>query len=181
MCQAYINSFNPHNPMGKILVIVHMKKLKHREVKWLVQDHTAVIVREQWLEQSHFRVQRLTIANSDAVRGMGCLYPMSDYLISYTGLWSACWVILVVSDSAALWTVACHVPLSMGFSKQGYWSGLPLPSLQGNFQTQGLSLRLLSLLHWQAGSLPLEPPGKPHGLWSKYPHFLRDTVEIHTS
>ena len=26
------------------------------------------------------------------------------------------------------WTVACQVPLSMGFSRQGYWSGLPFPS-----------------------------------------------------
>ena len=25
------------------------------------------------------------------------------------------------------WTVACQVPLSMGFSKQEYWSGLPGP------------------------------------------------------
>ena len=28
-----------------------------------------------------------------------------------------------------LWTVACQVPLSMGFSRQEYWSGLPFPSL----------------------------------------------------
>ena len=28
-----------------------------------------------------------------------------------------------------LWTVACQAPLSMGFSRQEYWSGLPLPSL----------------------------------------------------
>ena len=27
----------------------------------------------------------------------------------------------------ALWTVACQAPLSMGFSRQGYWSGLPYP------------------------------------------------------
>ena len=27
-----------------------------------------------------------------------------------------------------LWTVACQAPLSMGFSKQEYWSGLPFPS-----------------------------------------------------
>ena len=27
-----------------------------------------------------------------------------------------------------LWTVACQVPLSMGFSRQAYWSGLPFPS-----------------------------------------------------
>ena len=26
-----------------------------------------------------------------------------------------------------LWFVACHAPLSMGFSRQGYWSGLPCP------------------------------------------------------
>ena len=26
------------------------------------------------------------------------------------------------------WTIACQAPLSMGFSKQEYWSGLPFPS-----------------------------------------------------
>jgi len=26
---------------------------------------------------------------------------------------------------ATSWTVACQAPLSMGFSKQEYWSGLP--------------------------------------------------------
>ena len=26
------------------------------------------------------------------------------------------------------WTVACQPPLFMGFSRQEYWSGLPLPS-----------------------------------------------------
>ena len=35
---------------------------------------------------------------------------------------------LVVSDSATPWTVALQVPLSMGFSRQEYWSGLPFPS-----------------------------------------------------
>ena len=29
---------------------------------------------------------------------------------------------------ATPWTVACQNPLSMGFSRQEYWSGLPLPS-----------------------------------------------------
>ena len=29
---------------------------------------------------------------------------------------------------ATLWTVACRAPLSMGFSRQEYWSGLPLPT-----------------------------------------------------
>ena len=28
---------------------------------------------------------------------------------------------------AILWTIACQAPLSMGFSRQEYWSGLPCP------------------------------------------------------
>ena len=34
----------------------------------------------------------------------------------------------VVSDSATPWTVVCQAPLSMKFSRQEYWSGLPFPS-----------------------------------------------------
>ena len=33
--------------------------------------------------------------------------------------------------------------------------------LQGIFPTQGSNPHLLGLLHWQSGSLPLAPPGKP--------------------
>ena len=32
-----------------------------------------------------------------------------------------------MSDSAFLWTVACQAPLSVGFSRQEYWSGWPCP------------------------------------------------------
>ena len=41
------------------------------------------------------------------------------------------------------WTVACHFPLSMGFSRQEYWSGLPFPP-PGHLLDPGT-----------------EPPGKP--------------------
>ena len=34
----------------------------------------------------------------------------------------------VMSDSVTSWNVACQAPLSMGFSQQEYWSGLPFPS-----------------------------------------------------
>ena len=34
----------------------------------------------------------------------------------------------VMSDSATSWTAAYQAPLPMGFSRQEYWSGLPLPS-----------------------------------------------------
>ena len=59
-----------------------------------------------------------------------------------------------------LWTVAHQAPLSMGFTRQEYWSGLPCP-FQGIFPTHKSNLHLLSLLHWQAGFLPLGSPGKP--------------------
>ena len=60
----------------------------------------------------------------------------------------------------------CQAPLSMGFFKQEYWSGLHA-LLQGIFLTQGSNQRLLHLLHWQVGYLLLPPPGKPLAL-----HFL---------
>ena len=58
------------------------------------------------------------------------------------------------------WTVARQSALSMGFSRQEYWSG-GHALFQGIFPTQGLNLCLLCLLLLQAGSLPLMPPEKP--------------------
>ena len=60
-----------------------------------------------------------------------------------------------------LWTVAHQAPLSMGFSRQEYWSGLSSRP-PGDLPNQGLNQHLLSLLHQQTGSLPLSPSGKPH-------------------
>ena len=62
---------------------------------------------------------------------------------------------------ATPWTVAHQAPLSVGFSRQEYWNGLPLSLLlQVTFPTQGSNLHLLCLLHWQVGSLPLGTPRK---------------------
>ena len=42
--------------------------------------------------------------------------------------WYECMqVTSVMFDSATLWTVDCQTPLSIGFSRQEYWSGLPCP------------------------------------------------------
>ena len=61
---------------------------------------------------------------------------------------------------ATLWTVALQAPLSMG--SPGKNTGVGCRALlQGIFLTQGLNSNLLHLLHWQIGSLPLAPPGKP--------------------
>ena len=55
-------------------------------------------------------------------------------------------------DSVTLWTIARQAPLSMGFSRQEYWSGCHA-LLWGIFPTQGSNTCLLPLLYWQAGSL----------------------------
>ena len=56
-------------------------------------------------------------------------------------------------------TVAFQVPLSMGFSRQEYWSGLPFPS-PGDFPNPGIEPRSPAL---QVDSLPTELGGKPFG------------------
>ena len=58
---------------------------------------------------------------------------------------------------ATLWTVAYQAPLSMGFSRQEYWSGLPFPS-PGGFPNPGIEPRSPTL---QTDALTSEPPGKP--------------------
>ena len=62
----------------------------------------------------------------------------------------------VVSNFATLWTVAHQGRLSMGFSQQEYWSGLPFPS-PGYLPDSWIKPRFPAL---QADSLPPEPPGK---------------------
>ena len=51
----------------------------------------------------------------------------------------------------------------MGFPRQEYWSGLPV-LLQEIFLIQGSNPRLLHLMYWQMGTLPLGPSGKPRNL-----------------
>ena len=52
--------------------------------------------------------------------------------------------------------IACQAPLSMGFSRQEYWSELPFPS-PGDLPDPGIELRSPAL---QVGSLRSEPPRK---------------------
>ena len=68
-----------------------------------------------------------------------------------------------MSDSAIPWTVAYQAPLSMGFSRQEYWSGLPywsgllFPS-PGDLPDPGIEPGFLAL---ETDALTSEPPGKP--------------------
>ena len=59
------------------------------------------------------------------------------------------------------WAVALHAPLSMGSSRQEYWSGVPCPP-PGDLSDTGIEpASLMSNLNRQVGSLPLAPPEKP--------------------
>ena len=58
---------------------------------------------------------------------------------------------------ACPWTVAGQAPLSIGFSSQEHWSGLPFPS-PGYLPNPGIKPRFPAL---QADSLPTELQRKP--------------------
>ena len=61
---------------------------------------------------------------------------------------------------ATPWTVARHAPLSMGFSRQEYWSGLPFPSPR-DLPNPGIKPASPALA---GDSLPfIELPEKPPG------------------
>ena len=75
------------------------------------------------------------------------------------------------------WTVARQAPLSMGFSRQEYWSRLPFPS-PGDLPNPGIEPGSLAL---QADILTAELPGKPPSQWwnhtkeySVYTYYLID-------
>ena len=65
------------------------------------------------------------------------------------------WIFIGRTD-VTLWTVAHQAPLSMGFSRQEYWSGLPFPS-PGDLPDPGIEPRSSAL---QADTLTSEPRGK---------------------
>ena len=65
---------------------------------------------------------------------------------------------LTIINSSVI--VVCQAPLSIGFSRQEYWSGEPFPS-PGDLSNPGIKPRSLALVKNPADSLPFEPPGKP--------------------
>ena len=59
-----------------------------------------------------------------------------------------------------LWTVACQDPLSIRFSRQVYWSGLPFP-LPGDLPDPGIKPVSLASPALIGGFFITMPPGKP--------------------
>ena len=61
---------------------------------------------------------------------------------------------------ATPWTAAFQAPLSMGFSRQEYWSGLPFPP-PGDLPDPGIELALSESPALAGRFFTTEPPGKP--------------------
>ena len=77
-------------------------------------------------------------------------------MIFWSVEWKWKWSRSVVSNSTTPWTVAHQAPLSMGFSRQEYWRGLPFPS-PGDLPNPEIEPRPPAL---QADALTSEPLGK---------------------
>ena len=61
---------------------------------------------------------------------------------------------------ATLWTVVCQTPLSMGFSRQEYWSGLLCPP-PGDLPDPGIELLPLAAPELPGWFFTISLPGKP--------------------
>ena len=100
----------------------------------------------------HFLLQCMKVKSESEV-AQSCL-TLSDPMHCSLPGFSSC-----ARLSATPWTAAHQAPLSMRFSRQGYWSGL-LFSPPGDLPNPGIEPRSPAL---QSDSLPTELQGKPLG------------------
>ena len=104
--------------------------------------------------------------------------------ISFSNAWK--WKVKVkwlsrVQLLATPWTAACHAPPSMGFARQEYWSGLPLPSPMGPYQ--GIFKKLLRWYQFAADKnncphLKSVPDHKSRYFWGVFEEPLKDSLNL---
>ena len=97
------------------------------------EDPTVSLHTPPW----HYESLLLGMSNRLSFQGLPCNDLLASshinsiktyiWIQSPTGKHRTCVSLSVVSNSATPWTVAHQAPLSMGFSRQEYWSGLPCP------------------------------------------------------
>ena len=115
-----------------------------------------------WVEYIKFGIVSIRMVNEGEGDCLGCICVLVAQL----------YPILVTP-----WTIAWQAPLSLGFSRQEYWSGLPFPSLWNEnirktqtYSTSSFSLHLklfmLSLF------LPLPTPISTHTHTHTHTHIV---------
>ena len=126
-----------------------------KEGKWGLEKHTSYMAGERRSQRSELIDSPLLMCYAAAAAAkllqscptlcdpMDCSPPgfsihgilqartLEWVAISFSNAWK--WKVKVkslsrVRPSATPWTAACQAPPSMGFSRQQYWSGMPLPS-----------------------------------------------------
>ena len=117
----------------------HIKYDKWKEkrfISWVVREGQSRRLSE-WMGAGVTRVRRT---------GLVCLWVLNRF---------SC-----IRLFATLWTLARQAPLSMGFSRQEYCSGLPWPP-PGELPNPGITPASPGTLALQVDSLPLSHPGSP--------------------
>ena len=113
-----------------------------------------------------FTMQLSVSLNLSLFKGQGkCISFLVSVLLSSAKSLQSCQTLCDPMD--------CSLPGSsvQGLSRQEYWGGLQCPP-PGHLPNQGSNPGLLSLPHWQVGSLPLVSPGK-HLLSSANSNLLK--------
>ena len=103
-----------------------------------------------------------TFLGSKIIANGDCSHEIKRHLLlgrkAMTNIkWSEVKSLIRVRLLVTPWATAYQAPLSMGFSRQEYWSGLPFPS-PGHLPNPGIEPGSPAL---QTDALPSEPPGKP--------------------
>ena len=140
--------------MGKMEITE--ESIKHRPVELLIQKNSKKKLKKGTEPQRHLSYKSLKKEENDRKKYLQnntaeCLSNLRKRLPL---LLSCC---TVLPDCATLRTAACQAPLSMGFSRQKYQSGLPHPP-PGDFPIPGIEPGSPTL---QVDSLPLSYRGSP--------------------
>ena len=128
---------SPGEGHGNLLQYSCLENPKHKGA-WLLQSMGSQRVKHDWRDLA-------TLKHICALITLNHFYHHSK-VRSLSCVW------LFVTP----WTIAYQAPLSMGFSRQEYWSGLPVPSL-GGLPDPGIKPGSPAL---QTDALPSGPPGK---------------------
>ena len=124
---------------------------------WKLTRNPSSVLLNMTTKEKKITMPYTSVKPSTVIKNFCIYYCLASFLICGVDCLPAC-VFSHVGLFATPWTVAHQAPLSMGFSRQEYWSGLPCPP-PGDLPNPGLrtSVSCTSCI----SSLPTEPPGKP--------------------
>ena len=146
--------FRPSNNRARIWapLFVYPSPVPYHCVKWLIRGQ------ELWSPRSLFP----TWLRNDVWHNtlLSCQFGMMLIIISSLYAYVCAQLLSHVQLFVTPWTVACQASLSMGFSQQEYWSGLPFPPL-GDLPDPGIQSRSPESPALAGWFFITEPPGNP--------------------